>query len=256
MTLIYKICPDSLWRAAEEEGVFKGAPVDLADGYIHFSTGEQAVETAAKHFKGEPDLVLVSVDDATLGPALRYEPSRGGALFPHLYGPLHIAAVHTVVPLPLGPDGSHLFPDLTAEIEADAGPFDPAQAGWVPSAPSTGLVSIVGPFWTKPGSGERLHGFLAEARHLNSNGVVHGGMIMTFADNALAAASMALTGGRKQATIQLDTQFLDGVQAGDFVVAECRVLRQGGSLMFMSASLSVGDRAVAAATGVWKLLKP
>jgi uncharacterized protein (TIGR00369 family) len=256
MTLIYKICPDSLWRAAEQEGVFKGAPVDLADGYIHFSTGEQAVETAAKHFKGEPDLVLVSVDDATLGPALRYEPSRGGALFPHLYGPLHIAAVHAVLPLPLGPDGTHLFPDLSRNVAADGEPIDPAKAGWVLDTDNSGSMTLVGPFWTKPNSGGRLHGFLAEARHLNRNGVVHGGMIMTFADSALALASMALTGGRKQATIQLDTQFLDGVKAGDFVVAECRALRQGGSLMFMSAHLSVGDRAVAAATGVWKLLKP
>lgn len=254
MPLIYKICPDLLWRAAEAEGVFKGAPVDLADGFIHFSTAAQAAETAAKHFSGEPDLVLVSVDDATLGPALRYEPSRGGALFPHLYGSLHIAAVHDVVPLPLGPDGMHQFPDLAVESDTPA-PFDPARAGWVPNRSEDGLMALVGPFWTKPDSGGRLHGFLTEARHLNVNGVVHGGMIMTFADHSLALASLALTGGRKQATIQLDTQFLEAVQAGEFVVAECRALRQGGSLMFMNAELTVDGCAVAVASGLWKLLR-
>src|SRR6266700_2543927 len=88
MTVVYKICPRTLWREAERDGVFRGAPVDCADGYIHFSTAEQVEETAAKHFAGERDLVLVAVDTAALGAALRWEPSRGGALFPHLYGEL------------------------------------------------------------------------------------------------------------------------------------------------------------------------
>lgn len=112
MTLIYKICPRALWREAEGSGVFRGAPVDLADGYIHFSTAAQAVETAAKHFAGQDDLLLVAVEEARLGEALRYEPSRGGQLFPHLYGPLPLDAVAWVKPLPLGADGAHAFPDL------------------------------------------------------------------------------------------------------------------------------------------------
>jgi uncharacterized protein (DUF952 family) len=110
--LIYKICPAALWRAAEQAGVFTGAAVDIADGYIHFSTAGQAAETAAKHFAGEPDLLLVSVDTAKLGDALRWEPSRGGALFPHLYAPLMLSAVVAVTPLPLSPDGRHVFPPL------------------------------------------------------------------------------------------------------------------------------------------------
>ena len=109
---IYKICPEALWRAASSAGRFDGAPVDLADGYIHFSTASQVRETAARHFAGQPDLLLVSVDAVRLGNALRYEPSRGGDLFPHLYGPLDLAAVVKVEPLPLGPDGRHLFPAL------------------------------------------------------------------------------------------------------------------------------------------------
>ena len=109
---IYKICPEKLWRAAESDGVFRGSAVDLADGFIHFSTAEQAVETAAKHFAGQNDLLLVQVDSDRLGDRLRFEPSRGGALFPHLYGDLAVAAVSKVEPLPLGTDGKHLFPPL------------------------------------------------------------------------------------------------------------------------------------------------
>lgn len=107
---VYKIAPRSLWSEAERTGRFDGAPVDRADGFIHFSTGAQAVETAAKHFSGQDGLVLVAVDAAALGDALKWEVSRGGALFPHLYGPLRLDAVSWVRPLPLGPDGAHLFP--------------------------------------------------------------------------------------------------------------------------------------------------
>jgi len=113
-TVIYKISPATLWRKAEAAGVFSGAPIDLADGYIHFSTAEQAEETAAKHFAGQSDLLLITVDAARLGDALRHEPSRGGALFPHLYGPLPLDAVLRVEPLPLGPDGRHIFPAMGA----------------------------------------------------------------------------------------------------------------------------------------------
>lgn len=112
MAWIYKICPAPLWREAEAAGVFAGAPVDLADGYIHFSTAEQVGETAAKHFAGATDLLLIAVDPARIGTELRWEPSRGGALFPHLYAPLPLAAVRWVKPLPLGPDGRHRFPEI------------------------------------------------------------------------------------------------------------------------------------------------
>jgi uncharacterized protein (DUF952 family) len=110
---IYKICPAALWRAAERAGVFHGSDVDRRDGFIHFSTAAQAAETAARHFSGQRDLVLVAVEAAALGPDLKWEPSRGGALFPHLYGALDLAAVRRVDPLPLGPDG-HVFPELAA----------------------------------------------------------------------------------------------------------------------------------------------
>ena len=109
---IYKICRKTLWREAEQAGVFAGAAVDHADGYIHFSTAAQAPETAARHFAGQDDLVLAAIDAAALGSALRYEPSRGGQLFPHLYGTLPLSAVRWVKPLSLGADGRHVFPEL------------------------------------------------------------------------------------------------------------------------------------------------
>lgn len=109
-TPIYKICPEGLWRAAEAAGRFDGAPVDLADGYIHFSAADQVRETAARYFAGEDGLLLIAVDADSLGDALIWEPSRGGALFPHLYAPLDPAAALTVEPLPLEADGSHAFP--------------------------------------------------------------------------------------------------------------------------------------------------
>ena len=112
MALIYKICPVDLWRAAERAGAFAGAPVDLDDGFIHLSTAAQVRETAAKHFRGRHGLLLVAVEADALGAALRYEPSRGGELFPHLYGALPLSAVRRVEPLPLDGEGRHLFPEL------------------------------------------------------------------------------------------------------------------------------------------------
>lgn len=109
---IYKILPAALYEAARADGVFTGAPVDLRDGFIHFSTALQMRETARLHFAGQADLLLLAVDAAALGPALVFEASRGGDLFPHLYGPLPLSAVTAVHPLPLGPDGLHQFPEV------------------------------------------------------------------------------------------------------------------------------------------------
>ena len=108
--LIYKILSAAEWREAERAGVFRGAGIDLSDGYIHFSTPEQAAETAARHFAGQRDLVVVAVDAEKLGDKLKWEVSRAGALFPHLYGPLAPRDALWVKPLPLGGDGKHVFP--------------------------------------------------------------------------------------------------------------------------------------------------
>jgi len=112
VTTIYKICEQSLWRAAEPDGVFLGTLVDERDGFIHFSTAAQLPETAAKHFAGKSDLLLIAVDAEALGQSLVWEHSRGGDLFPHLYAALPLTAVRWARPLDAAPDGRHVFPEL------------------------------------------------------------------------------------------------------------------------------------------------
>ncbi len=108
--VIYKIFRAPEWAALREAGETIGAPVDIADGFIHFSTAEQAAETAAKHFAGEDNLVLVAVDATGLGDDLKWEPSRGGALFPHLYRVFRMNDVLWSCALPFE-GGCHIFPD-------------------------------------------------------------------------------------------------------------------------------------------------
>lgn len=119
--LVFKICARQAWAAAVAAGRFEGADVDRRDGFIHFSTAAQVAETAARHFRGQPDLVLVAVRLADLA-ELRWEPSRGGALFPHLYGPLPMTAVDWVVPLPLDGAGGHVFPPRLSPQRKETSP--------------------------------------------------------------------------------------------------------------------------------------
>ena len=112
MTTIYKICEREAWRAAEAAGAFDGSDVDMRDGFIHFSTAAQVAGTAAKHFAGQHGLVLVAVDGEALGPALKWERSRGNDLFPHLYAALPYSAVRWARPLSDEIDGRRIFPEL------------------------------------------------------------------------------------------------------------------------------------------------
>lgn len=107
---IYKILPRDEWEAAKAAGVFNGSPVDRADGFIHFSTAEQCQETARRHFHGQADLVVLEVEAGDCGGTLKWEPSRGGELFPHLYGPLDCGLVRGVAEAPLGPDDMPRIP--------------------------------------------------------------------------------------------------------------------------------------------------
>jgi uncharacterized protein (DUF952 family) len=109
--LVFKLVDRASWQAAAASGVFGGSPIDARDGFIHFSTAAQVRETAARHFAGRADLLIVAVAAGALGAALRWEPSRGGDLFPHLYGPLPLDAVRWVADLPLDAAGRHLFPE-------------------------------------------------------------------------------------------------------------------------------------------------
>ena len=107
---IYKICTEEEWAKARQTGMYKGSQADLSDGFIHFSSANQVVETAAKHFAGQEDLILLEIDEEVLGDKLKWEPSRGGALFPHLYGTLKADDVCSSNKLPLDENGNHEFP--------------------------------------------------------------------------------------------------------------------------------------------------
>ena len=107
---VYKICPKAAWQAAQADGAYRGSPDDVRDGFIHLSSLEQLAGTAARHFAGQAGLVVLCVDQAHLGVALKWEPSRGGALFPHLYGVLPAGAVTAVHDLPLGNDAIPVIP--------------------------------------------------------------------------------------------------------------------------------------------------
>ena len=110
--MIYHMCPAEAWEAAVAGDEYAGTEHDRRDGFLHFSTAAQIVESARQHRAGQNGLVLLTVDADRLGQRLRWEPSRGGELFPHLYGTLNPGEVVRIDPLPLGGDGLHVFPPL------------------------------------------------------------------------------------------------------------------------------------------------
>jgi uncharacterized protein (DUF952 family) len=112
VSLIYKICPASVWHEAERQGTYRGSRDDARDGFIHFSSASQVAETARKHFFGQNALFLIEVDADALGPALRWERSRNDELFPHLYGELDLGAVRRVISMHARSDGTHDIPEL------------------------------------------------------------------------------------------------------------------------------------------------
>lgn len=118
VTIVYKICERQSWLSAEAAGEFRGSADDSRDGFIHFSTADQLAETAIKHFAKQSDLFLIAVDAGRLGPQLKWERSRGGALFPHLYGPLRLDAVRWARPLPDEIEGRRHLPELEAEPQS------------------------------------------------------------------------------------------------------------------------------------------
>ena len=112
---IFHVCRWDEWRKAEAAGRYDGSSQDQADGFIHFSTAAQLPGSIAKHRAGQTGLVMLAVDATVLGDSLKWEPSRSGALFPHVYGGLPVAAVLRAADLPLGPDGNHILPPLDME---------------------------------------------------------------------------------------------------------------------------------------------
>jgi uncharacterized protein (DUF952 family) len=112
VSLIYKICPASVWHEAERQGIYRGSRDDARDGFIHFSTAAQVDGTARKHYFGQTGLFLIEVDADALGPTLRWERSRNDELFPHLYGELDLGAVRRVISMNARSDGTHDIPEL------------------------------------------------------------------------------------------------------------------------------------------------
>ncbi|TNE37490.1 MAG: DUF952 domain-containing protein [Alphaproteobacteria bacterium] len=112
MTIIYHMADRDDWQTAVKKGRYEGTPVDKQDGFIHFSTAETVAESAVKHRAGVQNLLLIAVPAEALGDSLKWEPARGGILFPHLYGGLDPELASSVTDLPLGADGLHIFPDL------------------------------------------------------------------------------------------------------------------------------------------------
>lgn len=132
-------------------------------------------------------------------------------------------------------------------------PFDPAAEGW--ERRGTGNYShLVGPFWTRREAAGWVYGVMAEERHLNGAGIVHGGFLVTVADNALGLTVWEAAGRVPCVTVQLNTQFIAAVRAGEFLTARAEILRKAHSTVFVRGVLTVGDRTVAAADGVWKIL--
>jgi uncharacterized protein (TIGR00369 family) len=131
--------------------------------------------------------------------------------------------------------------------------FDPASAGWKAMRPE-GYPALIGPFWYKREEGGFRYGFPAEARHLNLGGVVHGGMLMSFADDVLGMTVWEAAGRKPCTTVQLSTQFISPARAGEFVEGRAEVLRSTRSVVFVRGLVTVGDRTVIHADGIWKIL--
>jgi len=137
----------------------------------------------------------------------------------------------------------------------DSGPIDPAANGWKARS-LEGFFGLVGPLWTKKEEGGWVYGFVAEARHTNPAGIVHGGMLTTLLDHALSAIAWEANERRPCVTVQLDTHFLAPVLPGHFVEARGRVVKRTGSLVFLQGGLSVAGEEVAMASAVLKVLEP
>ncbi len=131
--------------------------------------------------------------------------------------------------------------------------FDPASAGWKAMRPD-GYPALIGPFWTKREEGGFRYGFPAEARHLNAGGMVHGGMLMSFADDVLGMTVWEAAGRKPCTTVQLSTQFISPARAGEFVEGRAEVLRSTRSMVFVRGLVTVGERTVIHADGIWKIL--
>jgi uncharacterized protein (TIGR00369 family) len=133
--------------------------------------------------------------------------------------------------------------------------FDPARAGWRIISSNTAFGDLVGPIWRREENGQPRFGFVVAPKHLNRTGILHGGMLMTLADNAMAITAREAVGSKRHATIELNIQFVDGVQLGEFVEARPQVVRATRWVVFMEAKMFVGTRLVVTTSAIWKILE-
>lgn len=133
--------------------------------------------------------------------------------------------------------------------------FDPAANGWEEIVNHTAFGELVGPIWRNDADGKPRFGFTVAPKHLNRSGNLHGGMLMTLADQAMAMLARQAVGSKRHATIELNIQFVDGVKLGEFVVAYPEVTRATRSVVFMQAKMFVGARLVVTTSGIWKILE-
>jgi uncharacterized protein (TIGR00369 family) len=131
--------------------------------------------------------------------------------------------------------------------------FDPAAEGWAPRAP-IGFSGLTGPLWSRPEGDGWAYGILADSRHVNGHGIVHGGMLMTLLDNAMGVTVWHAGGLRPVVTMQLNTHFLASAHPGEFLEARGEIIRVANSVIFVRGMITVGERKVAAGDGVWKVL--
>jgi len=136
----------------------------------------------------------------------------------------------------------------------EAKAFDPVAHGWEEISNHTAFGDLVGPIWRREENGSPLFAFTVGPKHLNRAGNLHGGMLMTLADQSMAMAARVATGGKRHATIELNTQFVGGVKLGEFVISHPEVVRVTRSVVFMRAKMFVGKRVVVTTNGIWKIL--
>jgi uncharacterized protein (TIGR00369 family) len=247
MGLLYLACPRTTWEQTNcielllETG-------DQDRGFIPLCDRDQLATLTFD--SAEEDRVLVSIDTEGLRDLLRARLLSGERITDQRLSQIALAAVRAVEPLQLSAGRAVLPPSNVLARSASAS-FDAPANGWVKMDESDNFTIMIGPLWARSDREGGRYGFLATDKHLNRNGVVHGGMLLTFADKAMGLTAWEAGGRPSHATIQLETRFIRAVTRDRFVEARCRIIRQARALAFVEATLVTGDTTVVEASGIW-----
>lgn len=247
MKTLFLACPKALWEQADRFDLRVGIAGVGNAGFVALCDRDQL---ANQTFEAGEDQVLISIDADALRNLLHADFGLADAKATRHGAQAALAAVRSVAPLQIC-RGRAVLPEPDASEPTTAAPFDPAHEGWVRLNERDNFSVMIGPVWARGDGQAGRYGFLATDKHLNRNGTVHGGMLLTFADKAMALTAWEAGGRPSHATIQLDTRFIRAVTSGRFVEARCRIVRQTPTLAFMDAMLVTGNDVVAAASGIW-----